>query len=78
MFDPEGIFNAGKIIDTPPMNTFLRFDPGHVSPEFDTYFDFSREGGFMKLIEKCNGSGDCRKTEIDRGDHVSELYGHQG
>ncbi|MCK4750336.1 MAG: 4Fe-4S dicluster domain-containing protein, partial [Bacteroidales bacterium] len=46
---------------------FLRFDPGHESPEFDTYFDFSKEGGFMKLIEKCNGSGDCRKTEITGG-----------
>jgi len=67
IFDPEGIFNARKITDTPPMNTFLRFDPGHVSPEFDTWFDYSREGGFMKLIEKCNGSGDCRKTEITGG-----------
>jgi len=67
IFDPDGVFNAGKIIDTPPMNSFLRFGPGHVSPEFDTYFDFSKEGGFMKLIEKCNGSGDCRKTEITGG-----------
>ena len=67
IFDPDGRFNAGKILDTPPMNTFLRFDPGHVTPEFDTYFDFSKEGGFMKLIEKCNGSGDCRKTEITGG-----------
>jgi len=67
IFDPEGLFNARKITDTPPMNTFLRYDPGHVSPEFDTWFDFSSEGGFMKLIEKCNGSGDCRKTEITGG-----------
>ncbi|MEN8203734.1 MAG: FAD-linked oxidase C-terminal domain-containing protein [Bacteroidota bacterium] len=67
LFDPEGIFNARKITNTPPMNTFLRYEPGHVSPEFDTWFDYSREGGFMKLIEKCNGSGDCRKTEITGG-----------
>jgi FAD/FMN-containing dehydrogenase/Fe-S oxidoreductase len=67
IFDPERRFNAGKIIDTPPMNTFLRFDPGYVSPEYPTYFDYSREGGFMKLIEKCNGSGDCRKTEVTGG-----------
>ncbi|MCK4991583.1 MAG: 4Fe-4S dicluster domain-containing protein, partial [Bacteroidales bacterium] len=32
-----------------------------------TFFDFSSEGGFMELIEKCNGSGDCRKTEITGG-----------
>lgn len=67
IFDPQGIFNAGKIIDTPPMNTFLRFDPGQESPHFDTYFDYTSEGGFQKLIEKCNGSGDCRKTEITGG-----------
>ena len=67
IFDPERRFNAGKIIDTPPMNTFLRFDPGHKPPEFNTFFDYSREGGFMNLIEKCNGSGDCRKTEITGG-----------
>jgi FAD/FMN-containing dehydrogenase/Fe-S oxidoreductase len=66
-FDPEGIFNAGKVIDTPSMNTHLRFEPGHRSPEFSTWFDYSREGGFMGLIEKCNGSGDCRKTEVTGG-----------
>jgi FAD/FMN-containing dehydrogenase/Fe-S oxidoreductase len=67
LFDPEGIFNDGKIIDTPSMNTHLRYKPGHPSPEFSTWFDFSREGGFMHLIEKCNGSGDCRKTELTGG-----------
>ena len=67
IFDPNGIFNTGKIIDTPPMNSFLRVEPGQANPQFDTYFDFSREGGFMSLIEKCNGSGDCRKTEITGG-----------
>lgn len=67
LFDPAGVFNAGKIFDTPPMNTFLRFGEGHVSPEYPTFFDYSREGGFMKLIEKCNGSGDCRKTELTGG-----------
>ena len=67
LFDPEGIFNSGKITDTPPMNSFLRYEAGHLSPSFDTYFDYSNEGGLMGLIEKCNGSGDCRKTEITGG-----------
>lgn len=67
LFDPEGIFNAEKVIDTPSMNTHLRYEPGHRSPEFSTWFDFSKEGGFMNLIEKCNGSGDCRKTEVTGG-----------
>ena len=42
-------------------------NPGQELPHFDTFFDYSREGGFMKLIEKCNGSGDCRKTEMTGG-----------
>lgn len=67
LFDPDGVFNKGKITDTPPMNSFLRYEPGHQSPVFDTYFDYSREGGLMQLIEKCNGSGDCRKTELTGG-----------
>jgi len=67
LFDPEGLFNRGKITDTPPMNSFLRYGPDYQPPRFQTYFDFSREGGLMQLIEKCNGSGDCRKTEITGG-----------
>jgi len=67
LFDPDRLFNAAKIIDTPPMNTFLRYGPDHVSPDYPTYFNYTREGGFMKLIEKCNGSGDCRKTELTGG-----------
>jgi Fe-S oxidoreductase len=67
LFDPEGVFNAGKITDTPPMNSSLRFEAGYVSPVFETYFEYPREGGLMELIEKCNGSGDCRKTEVIGG-----------
>jgi Fe-S oxidoreductase len=49
------------------MNSSLRYGPDYQPPRFQTYFDFSREGGLMQLIEKCNGSGDCRKTEITGG-----------
>jgi len=67
LFDPDGVFNQGKITNTPPMNSSLRFEAGHQSPIFDTYFDYPGEGGLMQLIEKCNGSGDCRKTELSGG-----------
>ena len=62
-WDPEGIFNREKIIDPPPMNTFLRYAPGDVVEQPGTFFDFSEEGGILRHIEQCNGSGDCRKTE---------------
>ncbi len=62
-WDPNNIFNAGKIIDTPPMNTHLRYEPGKPVREIDTIFDFSNAEGIIRAAEKCNGSGDCRKTE---------------
>ena len=66
-WDPKGVFNANKIVDTPPMNSSLRYDPGVKTPEIETIFDFSEEGGYMRAVEKCNGSGDCRKTEVIGG-----------
>lgn len=66
-WDPENILNPGKIIDTRPMNTFLRYSPGQVTPVLETYFDFSETDGIIRAAENCNGSGDCRKSEIIGG-----------
>lgn len=60
-WDPKNIFNPGKIVDAAPMNKFLRYEPGMVTPEHKTVFDYSADGGILRLAEKCNGSGDCRK-----------------
>lgn len=60
-WDPKNIFNPGKIVDAAPMNKFLRYEPEMVTPEHKTIFDFSQAGGILRLAEKCNGSGDCRK-----------------
>ena len=62
-WDPNNIFNPNKIVDTPPNNTHLRYTAGRKEPEIETIFDFSKTGGILRAIEKCNGSGDCRKTE---------------
>ena len=67
IFDPKNIFNANKIINTPPMNEFLRYEAGKINPEIETYFDFSNQEGILRLSEKCSGSGDCRKTEVTGG-----------
>ncbi len=60
-WDPKNIFNPGKIVDAAPMNKFLRYEPGMKTPEHKTMIDFSSVGGILRLAEKCNGSGDCRK-----------------
>ncbi|MGW8124122.1 FAD-binding and (Fe-S)-binding domain-containing protein [Roseivirga echinicomitans] len=67
IWDPENIFNPNKIVDTPPMDTFLRYEKNQVTPEFDTVFDFSEHEGILRSAELCNGSGDCRKTELSGG-----------
>jgi Fe-S oxidoreductase len=61
VFDPKGILNPGKITDAPPMDQFLRTEPGVLTPEVETVYDFSGDMGIVRSIEKCNGSGDCRK-----------------
>jgi len=60
-WDPHHLLNPGKIIDTPPVTENLRYLIGQ-SREFETTFDFSEQGGYLQAIEKCNGSGDCRKS----------------
>lgn len=67
LWDPENIFNPGKIVNTPKMNTFLRYKPGQQDKHIDTVFDFTKTKGILRAAEKCNGSGDCRKSEIIGG-----------
>ncbi|MFN8206394.1 MAG: FAD-binding and (Fe-S)-binding domain-containing protein [Bacteroidales bacterium] len=62
VWDPQNLFNPGKITSTPPMDQFLRYEPGKYLTEPETIFDFSENKGFIRSIEKCNGSGDCRKS----------------
>jgi len=66
-WDPWGIFNPGKIVNTPPMDSSLRYTPGQDTPMPETYFDFSDNNGILRAAEMCNGSGDCRKTEKSGG-----------
>ena len=65
-WDPQGIFNPGKIVDTPPMNTHLRYTPGQQTPPFPTIFRFAGND-ILQHAEQCNGSGDCRKTQLSGG-----------
>ena len=67
LFDPNAIFNPGKITDTPSMSDYLRYIPDYSFPEYNTYFDYSTEGGWLRAIEQCNGSGDCRKSNLFGG-----------
>ncbi|MEO9476470.1 MAG: FAD-linked oxidase C-terminal domain-containing protein [Cyclobacteriaceae bacterium] len=66
-WDPKNIFNPGKIVNTPPMDTSLRYEKDQETKEFDTILDFSDSQGYLRAAEMCNGSGDCRKSEQSGG-----------
>jgi FAD/FMN-containing dehydrogenase/Fe-S oxidoreductase len=61
-FDPAGLFNPGKIVDTPPMTSNLRYGAGYETPDPITFFDYTEHGGMGRAVEMCSGLGACRKT----------------
>ncbi|UGU16183.1 FAD-binding protein [Sinomicrobium kalidii] len=67
VFDPENIFNPGKIVHSPPMDASLRYEKDRIEPEIKTFLDFSDTEGVLRATEQCNGSGDCRKTHLSAG-----------
>lgn len=65
-WDPNNIFNPNKIVDTPSMDSMLRYAPGQKTPAFKTVFRY-HDQDVLQHAEQCNGSGDCRKTHLSGG-----------
>jgi Fe-S oxidoreductase/FAD/FMN-containing dehydrogenase len=61
-FDPLGILNPGKIVDSPDLTANLRYGAGYATPRPPTFFDYSDSGGMGGAVEMCSGLGVCRKT----------------
>jgi len=61
-FDPEGLFNPGRVVDTPPLTSNLRYGAGYHTPEPATFFGYAEHGGMGRAVEMCSGLGACRKT----------------
>lgn len=66
-WDPQNILNPGKIVDTPPITKDLRLLMGQPSFRAQTLFDYSPHGDLLRSVEMCNGSGDCRKSNLIGG-----------
>ena len=68
-FDPDGLFNPGKIVDPPKMDdrSLFRYGPDYTVPDFQTGLDWSEwtgsGGGFQGAVEMCNNNGACRKLK---------------
>jgi FAD/FMN-containing dehydrogenase/Fe-S oxidoreductase len=61
-FDPDGMFNPGKIVDAPPLTGNLRYGPSYHAAQPVTFFDYGDPGGLPGAVEMCSGLGACRKT----------------
>lgn len=62
LFDPEGRMNPGKVIETPPVDSHLRFGEDYKAIPVETAFHFRSQGGILAAAEQCTGVGACRKT----------------
>jgi FAD/FMN-containing dehydrogenase/Fe-S oxidoreductase len=60
-FDPNNLFNPGKIVDAPAMTESLKISPQYNTWEPQTTLDFTEQGGFARAVEMCSGMGECRK-----------------
>ena len=61
-FDPKGVMNPGKIVDSPPMTENLRISPAYRTHPVKTGLSYVDEGSFAGAVEMCNGQGACRKV----------------
>ena len=66
-WDPQNILNPGKIVDTPSITDNLRILMGQPSFKANTLFDYAPHGDLLRSVEMCNGSGDCRKSNLIGG-----------
>jgi Fe-S oxidoreductase len=65
-FDPEGLFNPGKIVRPPRMDdrSLFRFKPEYRQLPIETALDWSEWGGFAAAAEMCNNNGACRARDV--------------
>ena len=69
MFDPQNIFNPGKITNAPKMDdrSLFRFSPGYKIDDFPTRLNWDawpgKAGGLQGAVEMCNNNGACRKLD---------------
>jgi FAD/FMN-containing dehydrogenase/Fe-S oxidoreductase len=64
-FDPQGLFNPGKIVRPSKMDdrSLFRFKPDYRPLPLATALDWSEWGGFAGATEMCNNNGACRARD---------------
>jgi Fe-S oxidoreductase len=64
-FDPQGLFNPGKIVRPSRMDdrSLFRFKPDYQPLPLATGLDWSEWGGLAGAVEMCNNNGACRARD---------------
>lgn len=60
--DPNNILNPRKMLDSPPMDSHLRYGETYAARTWTPALHFDHERGLAGAIEQCNGQGVCRKS----------------
>src|SRR5690554_2157933 len=60
LWDPNNIFNRGKIVYPDPMDADLRYSKSQKPFTYKTFLNFGDDENMLQAAERCNGSGDCR------------------
>ena len=66
-WDSSSLFNPGKIVNAVPMDKALRYEADQPISKLETLYNFESTGGILNTVEKCNGSGYCRKLSFAGG-----------
>jgi FAD/FMN-containing dehydrogenase/Fe-S oxidoreductase len=60
-FDPAVILNPNKIVRALPCDESLRYSPEKETPDLATYFNWDRDLGIVRAIERCSGMAECKR-----------------
>ena len=62
LFDPDGRFNPGVMVDAAPITTHLRDPALPPAAPLKTHFSFAEHGGMRGAADRCQRIGACRKS----------------
>lgn len=63
-FDPDNLFNPGKIVDPQPMTQHLRYGQDHQTIQIKTVMNYAPHNDIASLAQMCSGVGQCRQKLV--------------
>ncbi len=64
IFDPQHLFNPGKIVDAPSPDRHLRYGADYHTLPLEPIWPGPGGESFAQAVEQCNGAAVCRKLDV--------------